>query len=569
MLTIRRTREDGAIAVMTAILMVVLMGAGALAVDLGNAWARKRAIQNSADLAALAGAQSLPDIAAARAAAKDYITRNVINGQGLSGLPSNWDSNDPVPTTDAQLKDVGRTDGEIEFFLDANGDGQPQASELVTSGSADMIRVVPPPATVPFGLARVIGATSERVQLPATARIGTALGLGIPPFFLTSTDSGAVCIQDSPSGGPGLSALPSALLARPAGIVLSTISPNTAAAGQTVVLTGTSFPTGNPTVLFGTVNATVVTHSSTQISVIVPAQTSSPPPATVQVTVKSGASVSNSVTFTYAGAGTDPCAATSSNRGFLDEPRFTTGSAQAIELNIKHGIDHNAHDYTLWPSRGTVPPPAPGTQCDSLTNVYESGGNVPLPDINCVNWQSGTASGQMQPGFFDTSTSSPGRLYQLCNTNTTSSGRYSNIDGNAVWDFAKVGISTTTLKAAILAGGPAPTSPTDLVASLTPNILKCPRFAILPVVNPAIPSPNGSVYYPVVGFKAVYFDDETADRGFIWQGNSLQGIRGYVIDSTFLPPVVSSLYSGKVGPYLGSGLPVVPVLTRDPADRPS
>ena len=50
-----RTRsEKGAIAIMVALLATVLFGCAALAVDMGNAWSRKRAVQKQVDVSALA-----------------------------------------------------------------------------------------------------------------------------------------------------------------------------------------------------------------------------------------------------------------------------------------------------------------------------------------------------------------------------------------------------------------------------------------------------------------------------------------------------------------------------------
>ena len=50
--------DDGIVAVVTAIVAVLLFSVGALAVDLGNTFSRRRAVQTTADLAALAGGQS-------------------------------------------------------------------------------------------------------------------------------------------------------------------------------------------------------------------------------------------------------------------------------------------------------------------------------------------------------------------------------------------------------------------------------------------------------------------------------------------------------------------------------
>lgn len=778
MLTLRR-RDDGAIAVMAAILMVVLMGVGALTVDLGNAWARKRSIQSSADLAALAGAQGLPDIAVARAAAKDYVNRNVITGQGLTGLPANWDDNESAVVvaagataaqTAAAFRAIGNTDGEIDFYLDgkaneADTNGRPDPGEEVTSGFADLIRVVPPPATVPFGLARSIGGSSMKVQLPATARIGTALGAGTPPFFATTGDAGAVCVQSAPPGGGGSpSAIPAALVTGGAGpqikitnvapnpvqagqtititgtfptsatggalavsldaggtgtaviavitsspsstvitavvpstlptnryrvtvsgggwgsdfsnnlqvnalppppspIVLSSVTANTGVAGATVTLTGTGLPTSGAIVTFATTTAIVTGYpaAGTQITVTVPTgptgtvpvtisngaqvsnsvnftYTATPPapivlntiapnmaapgsavtlngtglptsgaivtfgttvavvtgyPAagtqiavtvptgtgTVLVTVGNGSTTSNSVSFTYAVAG-DPCLADSANRGAMDEPRFT-GNAQSMINNIKHGLDHNLHPWQLWPVAGsprTLPsgnPTCADVNSSYPSSIFKSGSSTPLPDINCAHLKSGSFAGPFQTGFFDDSSSDPGRLRASNCGSVASYHGHDNVDMTDMFTSQFVdttgGRTVAGFRTAVTTGASATASDRGWLKA---DILNCPRFAILPVINPAIPVPNGGVYYPIIGFKAMYLDSTssscpTGDRGFVWNSGSLKALCGYVIDPGYLPATVSSDYAGVIGPYTGPGLPAVPLLTRDPSDRPS
>jgi Putative Flp pilus-assembly TadE/G-like len=69
---LRQDGERGQAIVLLAVTLVVLMGAAALVVDVGRAYVVKRHLQASVDAAALAGAQSLPDVNAATAAANSY-----------------------------------------------------------------------------------------------------------------------------------------------------------------------------------------------------------------------------------------------------------------------------------------------------------------------------------------------------------------------------------------------------------------------------------------------------------------------------------------------------------------
>jgi Flp pilus assembly protein TadG len=52
--------ESGAILVFTALLLLVLVGFAALAVDLGNAWSTNRQSQNASDIGATSGLFAIP-----------------------------------------------------------------------------------------------------------------------------------------------------------------------------------------------------------------------------------------------------------------------------------------------------------------------------------------------------------------------------------------------------------------------------------------------------------------------------------------------------------------------------
>jgi len=79
----RRRREAGNVIIMAALFMAVLMGFGAMAVDVGVMMWQRRELQNVADAAALAGVQELPnDPSAAVAVATDYARRNGVGSGG-------------------------------------------------------------------------------------------------------------------------------------------------------------------------------------------------------------------------------------------------------------------------------------------------------------------------------------------------------------------------------------------------------------------------------------------------------------------------------------------------------
>lgn len=68
----RAPDETGQVVVLFAICLVVLLGFAALVLDVGFAYYADRSLQASADAAALAGAQELPDAATATTLAREY-----------------------------------------------------------------------------------------------------------------------------------------------------------------------------------------------------------------------------------------------------------------------------------------------------------------------------------------------------------------------------------------------------------------------------------------------------------------------------------------------------------------
>lgn len=78
-----RKKEEGAVLVLVALLLTVLLGLTALAVDLGMAFYQRQRLQNACDAAALAGATALPNQSKAKQLAYDYMKEN-----GFSDSPS-------------------------------------------------------------------------------------------------------------------------------------------------------------------------------------------------------------------------------------------------------------------------------------------------------------------------------------------------------------------------------------------------------------------------------------------------------------------------------------------------
>lgn len=71
------TDEGGAVAVIVAICLLLLFGAGAIAIDLGSAWQTKRDLVVDTDAAALAGAKAMAAGEDCESAAAEYISANL------------------------------------------------------------------------------------------------------------------------------------------------------------------------------------------------------------------------------------------------------------------------------------------------------------------------------------------------------------------------------------------------------------------------------------------------------------------------------------------------------------
>ena len=97
-------RERGAVAIMVAILAAALLTMAALAVDLGNAWSRKRIVQTQVDVSALSAGHLLPAVTAAEQLAAagevaDYLNRANNQAVGQQDVTATRASSTSTPRT--------------------------------------------------------------------------------------------------------------------------------------------------------------------------------------------------------------------------------------------------------------------------------------------------------------------------------------------------------------------------------------------------------------------------------------------------------------------------------------
>jgi Flp pilus assembly protein TadG len=174
--------ERGSYAVMFAILTVVLLGFAAIAVDIGNAVARKSDVQGEADFGALAAGHELTAMSGTvPAAVLQSVADSMNENQPLGGQCSGC-------VTPAALATCGATDtdGCVHF---------------VTVGGKPGLQVIAPRERVDYGLARVLGFSGVDVSANATIRIGSPLGQ-VPFYAVSGCDEGPQTIAD-PAAGQG------------------------------------------------------------------------------------------------------------------------------------------------------------------------------------------------------------------------------------------------------------------------------------------------------------------------------------------------------------------------------
>jgi Flp pilus assembly protein TadG len=181
-LKMRQDKERGGVAVIVALLMVVLLGFTAIAVDVGMLYSEKAQLQNGADAAALMVAQKCAkNVADAQCSTTSTLAASIVNGNALDNR-SNVKS--------LVLDKANRT-------------------VTVTAGAQEQGKA---PNTVTLFFAKALGITSAEVNASASVIWGTPskgrliLPLAIPQCKLNlapGSAAGAEQVLDMDSGGCG------------------------------------------------------------------------------------------------------------------------------------------------------------------------------------------------------------------------------------------------------------------------------------------------------------------------------------------------------------------------------
>lgn len=546
--TPRARDENGIVAVVVAIMAMVLLSTAALAVDMGNAYARKRLVQSQVDLAALAGGAKLPATTPvarsnAVAAVLDYLQRNATFGQQAT----TW--------TPSQLQDANLGNGEVVFE------------------TPNRMRVIAPPASVEFGLAGAIGFSAVDVNAVAKVEVRSP-GIVLPMWLPSDCAVGRV-MGDTGSGGSSSSTGAKFTPPRSDNRLDITINPTSAPYGSTVSMSVTinDLPVGTKTARIAfsygadelasfPVSWAVGTTKQDDLRV---------------VTINVGTNVTNKLgawqvwavakdskgverysadpaAFSVTGTGMVGCTASQrGNFGQIRSPRTDVSQKQSeYALNIAIGIDHS---IVPFPSAYL---PGDGL-CSSSTPYAQLDDEPARDDRNCIYVEPGNDGPGLTAGLIDGIGGYPGRLARP----TSCPGRQPlvirgvSLNNDTLSCFLPAG---TPVGAIATAGSPAPTG------VLSADIFDSPRFFWVPVAARA--ERDGKKFLAIKSFAPAFVTDESllatktaSDAGptngitMNGGGQQVSSVQIIAFDPAALPETTTTTGDGI--PYIGSGTRLV------------
>ncbi|WP_261820124.1 TadE/TadG family type IV pilus assembly protein [Nocardioides sp. OK12] len=536
--TRRAGRDDrGAVAILFAVLAVVLLGVGALAVDLGQAYAKKSLLQTDVDIAVMAAVAELDQEAGCNAevvsAAEDYLTRagNAVPGQypiDLDGAP-----------------------GDQDGFIRCPGDWK--------------VELWAPRSEVPLGLGRVLSDDdSFDVAARAAAQVRSPAAGAVLPFFgVQGCDYGAQTIRDD-SGGSATAAPvpalnPDSSTHNKAEFSLSPTSAPEGTSSMTLTLSGKFLGKADGVGFTGAGGpphhhvAAPATTSPNTISVPVPAAVLSVPDAWYVRVLEAGewSEQHEAQRFTV---GEDKLYCDTSlegNFGTIDIPRSDTKSF-VLEHNIIRGVEPT---LALHPS--------PAGECGGKPGSVEST-STPVDGTNCLASEPGLKISATNAGLVSGKGGLPGRLDRdstnRCSrggtnarTSATVLGR--NINDDLLSCYVVNGAHLSDLVAGNAVG----------TAALSADIFASPRFFWIPVVD-TDPS-TGKKSWPVVAFRPGFITDQSlaatrsapgtisALNGLVTEPSGIREVRVVLFSQDALPPTAPAV--GDEVDYTGSGTKVL------------
>jgi hypothetical protein len=563
---VKRLRDErGAVAVLVALLATVLFTSAVMAVDMGNAWARKRAVQKQVDVSAVSAGWMLPMTTSNRLAIADKVAAYLNDtGNRASGQHD---------VTGAELVDGSPANGEISWLHD---DGSPCTDRCT------QMRVLSPPAHVDFGLAAVVGVSSTDVQRSAQVKVVSGLppmsdGL---PFWLPSgcgygptqadTTQGGTAGATQPASPTPTAAATTAAPATPTPVGTHQIygsSPLEVSYGGKLTISdyGVDPPQNKATLrAFPPSGDAYVDFSAAPDKKTGKAPaftvgtelTNTPGVWSVYAVVKSGnvqtystnhltirvvgapATGAPSPTATDSGVPTGCVGQDRGNFGQLDSPRADESNAQkAFALNVAIGIDHRFVPY-VFPSGVPFTKECAADNSPIGAQLDDVGGRAG-DGANCIRGDTGNDGPKTYDGLVAGVGTHPGRL-DVANGSTTCPGRSNvTVDGHLLNNDT---LSCFLRNGATLADLAQQTGVTQ--GMLDPAVVRSPRFVWLPVVYATDRAQKG--FQPIIAFVPGFITEETQTsppndaaghvNGLEVNGNSVKVLHVFTFNRAALPP---------------------------------
>ncbi|KQZ67284.1 Tad domain-containing protein [Nocardioides sp. Root151] len=539
--------ERGASAVLFALLALVLLGVGAVAVDMGQVYAKRASLQSAVDQAVLAAAPEIDGTNVctplSKEIAAEYLLKNWIDQGG-----------DPKALGDIKL------------------DGTLKGGNVKCSGWR--IELTAPVAKVNFGLAKAVSdVDSVNVPAFAAAEVKSPPRNGNMPFYASSTCNYGQQILSQDSNGHGSPPVipltpttPTLTNASPTGLSTSLSPVGTSLPG--FVITGTNL-TGVTKVGFTNASGdhwespgggtTMTVNSNTKITVS---------------TVPSDVINNDDIWYVRVfkdnkWSATDGNATSGVKKLTIgDEKLFCQGSEQGnfgslyidrndgktagggpngmLALNVALGLSH---------SLGTMPgaPNAPNL-CSGVAGAIQTATN----GQNCLSTDTGLPANALGDGLINGVSGYPGRLVRPatspCSRPNTSVGGKSLNDDVLSCFFTNSSVRVGDVTQASYDGGPV----------ISPDIFKSPRFLWVPIITEA---PNGKKDVSVQGFRPGFITDQPAsatknspgtvptENGIDLNGTKVRELRVWFLNEKALPD--TALAEGGESEYTGTGAKVI------------
>jgi hypothetical protein len=519
---------------MFALLAVVLFGFGALAVDIGQAYAKRSLLQTDVDVAVMAA---------------------------TAELTSGGDCNPEVIAKATEF--LEKSDNAVPGQYDVDLGGTPDDADGYISCHNWRVDLWAPKAHVEYGLGRIISdANGLDVHAQASAQIKAAnAGATLPFFAAQGCDYGAQSIRnDSGSSTPPVP--PLAPVSSTNNNASFTISPTSTPLGTTsvsITLSGNGFNkvdgvgftgAGGPPYHYVVTVSPAAKASTHSITVSVPSAVLAVEGVWwVRAHTNDGkwSPTPGAQPFTVGGERLYCDDSSQGNFGTIDVPRTDTNSFP-LEWNMIKGIQPT---LALHPS--------PSGECSGQPGSVESK-TAPVDGTNCLATEPGLDIAKTNDGLIQGKGGLPGRLDTGSTSNCSRSGSSSrtpgtikgkHINDDVLTCFIVNGASIADLVNATPAG----------VQALSADIFRSPRFFWLPVVDtdPVM----GKKSWPIVDFRPGFITDQalasTHDspgtispfNGLVEDPAGIREVKVVLFDERALPAFAPAV--GGEEDYTGSG----------------